>query len=81
MVGNGWRVLFWKDWWWRITFCVLFPSLFALFVSKDVWVKDVWNSSAERVIPHPPIVLLFLSIYSCVVSYQKNSSAEREGEG
>ena len=22
-------------------------------------------------IPHPPIVLLFLSIYSCVVSYKK----------
>ena len=82
MVGNGWRVLFWKDrWYGNNLLCVLFPSLFALFVSKDVWVKDVWNSFAERVIPHPPIVLLFLSIYSCVVSYQKNSSAEREGEG
>ena len=31
-----------------ITYCVVFPSLFALFVSKDVWVMDVWNSSTER---------------------------------
>ena len=49
VVDNGRSVLFWKDWCCRDNLlCVLFPSLFALFVSKDVWVMDVWNSSTER---------------------------------
>ena len=26
---------------------VLFPSLFALAISKDVWVEDVWNYWAK----------------------------------
>ena len=30
-------------------------------------------------IPHPPFVLLFLSIYSCVVSYQKKKKYELKG--
>ena len=44
MVGNGQRVRFWKD---RccgdFPFCVAFPTLFALAMSKDTWVKDVWS--------------------------------------
>ena len=28
--------------------CVLYPSLFALLISKDAWVVNVWNSSVER---------------------------------
>ena len=48
-VGNGRKVLSWKDRWCGDNLlCVLFPSLFALFVSKDVWVADVWNSFVER---------------------------------
>ena len=49
LVGNGRRVLFWKD---RgcgdSLLCVLFPSLFALALFKDAWVEDVWNFSVER---------------------------------
>ena len=49
VVDNGRTVLIWNDWCCRDNLlCVLFPLLFALFVSKDVWVMDVWNSFAER---------------------------------
>ena len=42
VVGNGQRVKFWKDRWCGVAhFRVWFPTLFALAVSKDVWVKDV----------------------------------------
>ena len=46
MVGIGRRVRFWKDnWCGTLPFCVSFPSLFALAVSKDAWVDDVWSSA------------------------------------
>ena len=46
MVGNGRRMRFWKDnWCGALPFCVYFPSLFALAVSKDAWVNDVWSST------------------------------------
>ena len=42
VVGNGQRVKFWKDFWCgNEPLCVSFPSLFALVVFKDAWVKDV----------------------------------------
>ena len=42
--GNEQRLLFWKDKWCGDNLLhVLFPSLFALAISKDVWVEDVWN--------------------------------------
>ena len=46
VMGNGQRVKFWKD----IgcgdeLLCVSFPSLFALAVFKDAWVKDMWCCS------------------------------------
>ena len=45
LLGNGWRVKFWKDKWCGATpLCVSFLSLFALAVSKEAWVKAVWNS-------------------------------------
>ncbi|RVW40434.1 Protein arginine N-methyltransferase 2 [Vitis vinifera] len=38
------RVKFWKDiWCGDKPLCVSFPSLLALVVSKDAWVKDVWR--------------------------------------
>ncbi|RVW43982.1 DEAD-box ATP-dependent RNA helicase 17 [Vitis vinifera] len=44
VVGNGKRIKFWKDiWCGDEPLCVSFPSLFALAVSKDAWVKDVWR--------------------------------------
>ena len=46
LVGDGRRVRFWKDnWFGALPFCVSFPSLFALAVSKDAWVNDVWSST------------------------------------
>ena len=27
--------------------CVSFPSLFAIVVSKDAWVADLWNSTVD----------------------------------
>ena len=49
VVGSGWRVLFLKDRWCGDNLlCVLYPSLFALLISKDAWVVNVWNSSVER---------------------------------
>ena len=45
VVGNGQRVKFWKDrWCGDEPLCVYFPTLFALVVFKDAWVKDVWCS-------------------------------------
>ena len=42
MVGNKRRVKFWKDKWCGvIPLCDSFPTLFALVVSKEAWVKDV----------------------------------------
>ena len=47
VVGNGQRVRFWKDnWCGALPFYASFPSLFSLFalaVSKDTWVNDVWS--------------------------------------
>ena len=41
-IGNGQRVRFWKDkWCGDFPLCVSFPSLFALFDSKEVWVVDI----------------------------------------
>ena len=45
LVGNRRRVKFWKDKWCGIaSLGSSFSSLFALAISKDAWVKDVWNS-------------------------------------
>ena len=44
LVGNGRRIKFWKDiWCGDEPLCVSFPSLYALAVFKDAWVKDVWR--------------------------------------
>ena len=44
LVGNVRRVRFWKDKWCKDKpSCVTFLSLFALVVSKEVWMVDVWN--------------------------------------
>ena len=49
VVGNRWRVLFLKDRWCGDNLlCVLYPSLFALLISKDAWVVNVWNSCFFR---------------------------------
>ena len=48
-VGNGRRVRFWKDsWCGDETLCYTFPSLFALAVSKEEWVVEVWDPSVEE---------------------------------
>ena len=41
VVGNGQRVKFWDRWCGAAPFRVSFPTLFALTVSKNAWVKDV----------------------------------------
>ncbi|RVW82307.1 putative ribonuclease H protein [Vitis vinifera] len=42
--GRRMVIKFWKDiWCGDEPLCVSFPSLFALAVSKDAWVKDVWR--------------------------------------
>ena len=44
VVGNGYRVRFWKDRWCGDSpFCVAFPTLFAIDTLKDAGVKDVWS--------------------------------------
>ena len=44
VVGNGRRVLFWKDKWCGPTpFCVEYPSLFVIATSKDALVSDGWS--------------------------------------
>ncbi|RVW55305.1 hypothetical protein CK203_089047 [Vitis vinifera] len=49
VVGNGKRIKFWKDiWCGNEPLCVFFPSLFALAVSKDAWVKDVWRKQIQQ---------------------------------
>ena len=48
LVGNGWRVRFWRDRWCGDSpLCVSFPSLFALSVDKEAWVADIWDPLAE----------------------------------
>ena len=40
--GNGRRVKFWKDRWWRDEpLHVSFPSLYILALSKDAWVEEL----------------------------------------
>ena len=47
-VGNGRRIRFWLDsWYGDEAFCNSFPSLFALAVSKEEWVAEVWVISVE----------------------------------
>ena len=49
LVGNSRRVKFWKDkWCGDKPLCVSFLPLFAIVVSKDVWVVDVWNSTVDK---------------------------------
>ena len=51
VVGDGWRVSFWKDKWCGTTpLCESSPSLFALVASKEAWVSDVWivSTSGEK---------------------------------
>ena len=46
---------FWKDRWCGASpFCDSFPTLFALTVSNDAWVKDVWSFTKgwKRWSPH-----------------------------
>ncbi|RVW17454.1 Transposon TX1 uncharacterized 149 kDa protein [Vitis vinifera] len=48
IVGNWWRVRFWRDRWCReSSLCVSFPSLFAFTVDKEAWVADFWDLLAE----------------------------------
>ena len=42
-VDNRCRVKFWKDKCSEEPLCETFPSLFALFDSKEVWVVDLWE--------------------------------------
>lgn len=49
LVGNGWKVKFWKDkWFGNASLGSSFLPLFTLASSKDVWVADVWDSSVPR---------------------------------
>ena len=42
-VGNGSRVLFWKDkWCGSMTLCDAFPNLFAVVAHIDVVIKEMW---------------------------------------
>ena len=48
-VGDGKRVRFWNDIWYRNnSLCEAFPSLFALAVCKDAWVANCWDSMGEE---------------------------------
>lgn len=48
LVGNSRKVRFWKDeWCGDDLFCVVFPSLFVLAISKEVWVGNVWDLLVE----------------------------------
>ena len=47
-MGNRKRVKFWKDRWCsEEPLCEIFPSLFALFDSKEAWVIDLWEHRGE----------------------------------
>ena len=47
-VGNGSRIKFWLDpWCGGKALCNSFPFLFALMVSKEEWVAEVWEISFE----------------------------------
>ena len=48
VVGNGRRVKFWKDrWCTEEPLCEAFPSLFALFDSKETWVTNLGEHRGE----------------------------------
>ena len=48
LMGNGRRMNFWKDKWCGATLlCVSFTSLFALAISKVMWVNNIWNSNCR----------------------------------
>ncbi|KAL6332129.1 hypothetical protein AAG906_001843 [Vitis piasezkii] len=58
-VGNGRRIRFWLDPWCAgEVLCNSFPSLFALAISKEKWVAEVWDSSVEEGVR----VLVFLGL-------------------
>ena len=43
-VGDGRRVIFWKDkWCGSVPLCVDFPTLFANSTHKNALIKDVWS--------------------------------------
>ena len=47
-VDNRRRVKFWKDRWCsEEPLCEIFPSLFALFDSKEAWVANLWEHRGE----------------------------------
>lgn len=47
-VENGQRVRFWNDKWCEDElFCVSFPSLFVVAISKEAWMTDVCNSEGK----------------------------------
>ncbi|KAJ9682276.1 hypothetical protein PVL29_018248 [Vitis rotundifolia] len=49
VVGDGKKVSFWKDKWCGTTpLCEVFPSLFALTISKEARVNEVWTAEGER---------------------------------
>ena len=53
-VGDGRRVKFWKDkWCGNFALCDSFPSLYALAVSKEVWLVELWDSSGKEEVWSP----------------------------
>ena len=48
-MGDGKNVSFWKDkWCGTVPLCEVFPSLFVITTSKEVWVNEVWTIERER---------------------------------
>ena len=49
VVGDGKKVRFWKNKCCGTTpLCKTFPYLFALAISKEAWVNEVWTTTGER---------------------------------
>ena len=62
-VGNGSRIKFWLDpWCGGKALCNSLPFLFALMVSKEEWVAEVWETSFEGGKEGGVGVLIFLGL-------------------
>ena len=62
-MGNGSRIKFWLDpWCGGKALCNSFPFLFALMVSKEEWVAEVWETSFEGGKEGGVGVLIFLGL-------------------
>ena len=60
VVGDEWRIKFWRDRWCGDTpLCVDFWSLFALVRAKDARVGDVWSMEQGRGSWNPTFIRLF----------------------